>query len=303
MDALSRVLEVVGYKLPDIELKLDEPMKNHTSFRIGGPVRAMFFPACTSELIELAGLCREFGIAPLVMGNGTNILAGDKHHDIAVVNVSRLGETNGTAEEEISAGCGARLAVLAEIACDRGLSGFEFAHGIPGSLGGAITMNAGAYGGEMEQVVHRTKAYNHITGVFTVTGGEHGFAYRRSRFSSSGDIVIESTIRLQKGDKKEIRARMDELIVRRRESQPLDVPSAGSTFKRPKDGYAAPLIEHAGLKVFSVGGAQVSEKHSGFVVNRGGASFSDVMSVIDHVQETVLKQFGIELELEVKVIV
>jgi UDP-N-acetylmuramate dehydrogenase len=163
-------------------------------------------------------------------------------------------------------------------------------------------MNAGAYGGEMKDVILSTRACNPKTGEFTVTGEEHGFSYRHSRFSDTDDVVLSSVIRLRKSNKENIKSKMDELSARRRESQPLDLPSAGSTFKRPQKEYAAALIEQAGLKGFAIGGAAVSEKHSGFIVNRGDAAYADVMAVIDHVRERVLEQFGIELELEVKIL-
>jgi UDP-N-acetylmuramate dehydrogenase len=233
------------------------------------------------------------------MGNGTNLLVGDGAHDKVIINMARLDEIECTGEMEITAGAGALLSKLAEFACERGLSGLEFAHGIPGTLGG---MNAGAYGGEISCVVHSTSVYDPEAGVFAITGLEHGFSYRRSRFTDTDEVILSSAIRLGDGDKESIKMRMDELSARRVGTQPLQLPSAGSTFKRPKDGYAAELIEKAGLKGYAIGGAQVSPKHSGFVVNRGGASYSDVMAVIEYVQETVFKQFGVELELEIKII-
>jgi len=187
-------------------------------------------------------------------------------------------------------------------AYEHGLTGFEFAHGIPGTVGGAIVMNAGAYGGEMKDVVVSTTAYNKDLGIHTLTAAENDFSYRHSRFSDSSDIVLSAVIRLQKGDKDAIMHKMLELSARRRESQPLELPSGGSTFKRPKEGYAAQLIEQAGLKGFSIGGAEVSQKHSGFIVNNGNATFSDVMAVIEHVQKEVFNKFFVELEPEIKIV-
>jgi UDP-N-acetylmuramate dehydrogenase len=302
MDAISTALETSGRLLPSIECRLNEPMKNHTSFRIGGPVRAMFLPKSEAELTELCTVLRDSGVRPLIMGNGTNLLADDKPLDLIVAKTSGLGNIELTSEAEITAESGVIISKLAMFACESGLSGLEFAHGIPGTLGGAVTMNAGAYGGEMKDVIQATTALNPETGMFFVTGDEHGFSYRHSRFSDKEDIILSSVIRLRKDDSAKIRARMDELSQRRRESQPLDLPSAGSTFKRPKDGYAAALIDQAGLKGFTIGGAAVSEKHAGFIVNRGDASFDDVMAVIEHVRETVLGTTGIELETEIKTI-
>jgi UDP-N-acetylmuramate dehydrogenase len=278
-------------------------MKNHTSFRIGGPVSAMFFPKAPEEFRAVCRILRELGSKPLILGNGTNILAGDGPIDrIAVKTQVGLDDIRLTGETEMTAECGALLSRLAVFALEHALTGLEFAHGIPGTLGGAVAMNAGAYGGEMRDVVYKTTALMDWSSPFDIVGADHGFSYRRSRFSDSGDIILSSVIRLKKGDPGEIKCRMEELAGKRRESQPLTMPSAGSTFKRPKRGYAAALIEQAGLKGYAVGGASVSEKHAGFIVNRGGAGFSDVMAVMDHVRDEVERQFGVTLEPEVKII-
>ena len=303
MDAISQAIDAIQRKLPNIECRLGEQMKNHTSFRIGGPVRAMLFPECSTGLVEVSGILRDYGCAAFVMGNGTNLLVSDGKHEMVVIKATKLSEAGFTGDTGIVADAGLTLTKLAELARERGLTGFEFAHGIPGTLGCAILMNAGAYDGEMSGVVCSTRYYDKEKGVFEVTGGDHGFSYRRSRFSDNSDIILSSTIKLKKGDPFLIGEKMEELSTRRKESQPLEMASAGSTFKRPNGGYAAALIDQAGLKGYSVGGAKVSEKHSGFVVNTGGASFDDVMAVIGHVQETVLRQTGLELELEVKTII
>ena len=192
-----------------------------------------------------------------------------------------------------------RLAVYAQQA---GLAGLEFAHGIPGSLGGAVSMNAGAYGGEMKDVVVSTRYLDHDLNLCKAEGAAHDFGYRHSVFSDTDCVVLGSTLALTPGDPAEIRARMLDLSERRRSRQPLDLPSAGSTFKRPAGGYAAALIDAAGLKGYAVGGAQVSEKHAGFVVNRGGATFDDVLRLMDHIRSEVLRTSGVELEPEVKII-
>jgi len=301
-DALTSAIEAASNELPMMARRLGEPMKNHTSFKIGGPVRAMFFPENAGELARLCGILGECGAEPLIIGNGTNILANDGALDVIAVKTTGLCGIERTGEAEITAGAGAPLSRLAAAACMHGLSGLEFARGIPGTLGGAVAMNAGAYGGEMKDIVHATEAYGPKTGMRAVIGDGHGFAYRHSIFHGTGEIVLSSAMRLHKAGKETIEAKMDELDARRREKQPLELPSAGSTFKRPREGYAASLIERAGMKGYTVGGAQVSEKHAGFIVNRGGASFSDVLAVIERVREAVLKQFGVELELEVKII-
>jgi len=262
----------------------------------------MFFPENARELTGLCSLLSECKVSPLVLGNGTNILADDPALDIIVIKTMRLRAVERTGTTGISAEAGVSLSELASYACRCGLSGLEFAHGIPGTLGGAVLMNAGAYGGELKDVVRSTKALTAENSELTVTGEEHGFTYRRCFLTDTGGILLSSNLLLCEDEPEKITARINEYTARRRESQPLDLPSAGSVFKRPGAGYAAALIEQAGLKGYTSGKAQVSVKHSGFIVNLGGASFSDVMSVIDHVRETVFKHFKIELELEVRVI-
>jgi len=299
MDEISAFLNLVAKALPNVEIRQNEPMKNHTSFKIGGPVRAMLFPETENDTVSLCKLCRETGMIPMVMGNGSNILATDNALSKVVINTSKLKNIELT-ESVIKADAGALLSAIAVFALDNELAGFEFAHGIPGSIGGAVVMNAGAYGGEMKDVTVVTTVYSNKMGLYEIKDEQHEFSYRHSRFSQSDDFIISSTIRLQKGNKEEIREKMNELSAKRRASQPLDLPSAGSTFKRPINGYAAELIDKAGLKGFSIGGAEVSSKHAGFIVNKGGATFSDTMKLIEHVKETVLKEFGVTLESEIK---
>jgi len=302
MDAISFALEILKTNIPYARLSYNVPMKDHTSFKIGGPVRAMLFPKTADEVEYMFNLLQESGASPLIIGNGTNLLVSEEPQDLVVINMLGLCDIEQTGEYEITAQTGVLLSKLAVFACERNMAGLEFAHGIPGSLGGAICMNAGAYGGQMSDVVSRTQMLNPIDGKVTVIGDEHDFSYRSSRFAKGDELILSSVIKLRHGEASEIKAEMDGLFNRRRESQPLSLPSAGSTFKRPANGYAGTMIDKAGLKGYTVGGAQVSEKHAGFVVNCGGATFSDVMAVIEHVRETVFKQFGIELELEVKVI-
>jgi len=310
MDSITRAVESIKRRIPGIILKRDEPLRNHTTFKVGGPVRVMFFPDSAADLTEICTILDEFNICPLIMGNGSNILADDKLMDLAVINTSgfsimKLVMDEGYASPDyrgIEVGAGALLSKLAVFAYENGLTGLEFAHGIPGTVGGAVVMNAGAYDGEMKDVVFSTTAYSTEAGEFKLTAAENEFSYRNSRFSRSNEVVLSVILRLQKGNKESIKQRMDELSARRRESQPLDLASGGSTFKRPKEGYAAALIEQAGLKGYTTGGAQVSEKHSGFVVNNGSATFSDIMMVIEHVQNEVFKQFGIRLEPEIIIV-
>jgi UDP-N-acetylmuramate dehydrogenase len=304
LNSINTALSKINNKLPNIEILRDEPMKNHTSFRIGGCVQAVISPKNTQELISLYQILQEYGIKPLIIGNGTNLLVDDCSLDLIVIKTMRLNEITKLGDDKLIAGSGTLLSKLAVFACENDMAGLEFAHGIPGTLGGAITMNAGAYGGEMKDVIRETTAYCPEKGIFTIKDAEHEFSYRISCFSKpeSNSVIISSEIKLDKGSKEEIKSLMGELSKKRRESQPVDVPSAGSAFKRPKNGYAAALIEQAGLKGYTVGDAQVSEKHSGFIVNRGEAKFSDVMAVMEHVRETVFSQFGVELESEIKII-
>jgi len=293
----------VKSNLPDVRVLTGEYMRDHTSFRIGGPVPVMFIPQNAGGIPALCAFLTERGVHPLIVGNGTNLLVEDAELDFAVIKTAGIpDELHITGENEITASSGVLLSRLAVFAQQNALTGLEFAHGIPGTLGGAVSMNAGAYGGEIKDAAVSTRAYNAQRGEYTVTGNEHDFAYRHSVFSDTEDVVLSTVLKLQPGDPAEIRAKMDDLSVRRRTSQPLDMPSAGSTFKRPKNGYAAAMIDGAGLKGYAIGGAQVSPKHAGFVVNTGNATFDDVMRLMDHVRETVFKQYGTELEPEVKII-
>lgn len=303
MDHISDAFKAIREQLPEMEYRTGEPMKKHTSFKIGGNVTAMFFPVTQNEVVKLIEILHGFGVKPLIIGNGTNLLAEDGLLNIlAMKTYGGLNSIRLTDDAEITADSGVLLSKLASFALECGLTGLEFAHGIPGTLGGAVSMNAGAYGGEMKNAVMKTTALTPDAALFEITGDAHDFSYRHSRFSDSGDVILSSALKLTRGDPGEIKGQMDMLAKKRRESQPLNMPSAGSTFKRPKEGYAAALIEQAGLKGYAVGGAMVSEKHAGFVVNRGDATFKDVMNIIDHIRETVMRQFGIELEPEVKII-
>lgn len=289
---------------PNIDIREDEPLSQHTSFHIGGKAALLAFPSSRKELRAVLNIAREAGIEPYVMGKGTNLLVSDGPVDKFIVKTwSGVGNLTLAGDDTIICDSGVSLAKLATFAMENGLTGLEFAHGIPGSLGGAVYMNAGAYGGQMSDVVCRTQFIDSDTyQIREIEGDQHGFGYRNSYFEGSGHIILGATLKLEKGDKSEIKSRMTQLASKRKASQPLEYPSAGSTFKRPKTGYAAALIDEAGLKGYTVGGAQVSQKHAGFVINTGGATFCDVMKVIDHVKETVFKTSGVELEPEVKIL-
>ena len=291
--------------LPDLEMTAEEPMSRHTSFRIGGPARRMAFPKRPEQVVLLVDFARQCGARPLVIGNGTNLLCPDRGLDRLVIDLSagltelEEGQESGT----IRAPCGVSLARLASFACDLGLTGLEFAHGIPGTLGGALAMNAGAYGGEMCQVVERVHVLFPDEGIRLLTGEEMDFRYRGSLLTDRPDAVaLDAVVRLAPGDKESIRAQMRELMGRRKASQPLEYPSAGSTFKRPVGHFAGTLIDQCGLKGLTVGGAQVSEKHAGFVINRGGATCADVLALMEQVRRRVLDATGVTLEPEVRIV-
>ncbi|NCC67045.1 MAG: UDP-N-acetylmuramate dehydrogenase [Clostridia bacterium] len=263
----------------------------------------MALPASTDEVRQLCVFLREKGEAPLVIGNGTNLLVTDGALDRFVIKLGdKLSDIERRSDTSIYALCGVSLARLASQCAKWSLSGLEFAHGIPGTLGGAVCMNAGAYGGEMKDVLVSAMYLDGEAMLRNKLGFELGLGYRRSAFSDTDCVVLGAEIELSAGSEDEITAKMRELAEKRRSSQPLDMPSAGSTFKRPDGGYAAALIEQAGLKGFSVGGAMVSEKHAGFVVNLGDATFEDVLALIDKIQNTVYARTGITLEPEVKII-
>lgn len=294
--------KMIGDYLPDLEWVCDEPMAKHTSFRIGGPARRMAFPKTREQLVVLAGLLQEAGIEPLLLGNGTNLLVADEGLDTVVINTSaQLSRVEQTGECELTADAGVSLCQMALFAWKQGLAGLAFAHGIPGTLGGGVVMNAGAYGGELKDVVADVTAL-YPDGVRTLTADEMGFSYRHSAFSSGEGIVLGAKLKLEPGDPNAIKAKMDELMARRKASQPLEFPSAGSTFKRPPGHYAGPLIEGCGLKGARIGGAEVSCKHAGFVVNAGGATCADVLTLMEKVQKTVFDTYGVLLEPEVKIV-
>ena len=301
MKDLSCFLREVADRCPQTVILESEPLSAHCSFRIGGCCDAMLLPGSVEEVQLLCRLLAEEGEAPFLMGNGTNLLFPDEPLRRVVI---RLGDGFSAAEfaddDCIRAQSGITLTRLATLAAAKGLAGLEFAHGIPGTLGGAIVMNAGAYGGEMKDVlvsaVYLDESYE------LRESGELALSYRHSRFSETRDIVLGGTVRLRPDREESIRERMEELSRKRRTSQPLDMPSAGSTFKRPAGGYAAALIDQAGLRGYTIGGAQISEKHTGFVVNRGGATCRDVLALMDHIQKEVLRTSGILLEPEVRII-
>lgn len=283
-------------------LRPEEPLASHTSFRIGGPAELMAFPFSAEELSLLLSVSNELDISPVILGAGSNVLAPDEGLRGLVICMKAFDQIEQRSETSFYADCGATLKKTAMYARDLSLTGLEFAHGIPGSVGGGVYMNAGAYGGELRQVVTKTTVMEPDGTVRTVAGEAQGFSYRHSAFMEQNCIILGAEFTLQKGELAAIRARMQELSDKRRASQPLELPSAGSTFKRPVGGYAAALIEQAGLKGFQIGGAAVSEKHAGFVVNKGGATAKDVLELMEEVKKRVYECSGILLEPEVRIL-
>ena len=299
---LSALLRELRSRCPELPVLEQEPMAKHCSFRIGGPCDAMLLPGSLTELETVCRLLAEGGERPFLMGNGTNLLVTDgPFHHVVVRLGERFAAADSPGEGTLRAQAGITLAQLASEAVRRGLRGLEFAHGIPGTLGGAVSMNAGAYGGEMKDVTVRVKGIRPDGSPVDLTGEEMRFGYRRSAVTELGFVVTEVTLELQPGDPAAIRARMAELNAMRAEKQPLDVPSAGSTFKRPEGYFAAALIDQCGLKGYSVGGAQVSQKHAGFLINTGSSS-GDYLELVRTVQRIVQERAGVLLEPEIKII-
>ena len=294
----------IAEEMPELRIACEEPMSRHTSFRIGGPARRMAFPEKAEQLVRLLGKAREFGARPLVVGNGTNLLAPDRGLDRLVVGTAGLQRMEtGAAPHTVMAEAGASLARVADYACRLGLTGLEFAHGIPGTVGGGLCMNAGAYNGELSGVVEGVSVLLPERGVCFLNREEMLFGYRHSILTECPEAaVLYAVFRLEPGEPDAVRERMRELAARRRASQPLELPSAGSTFKRPAGHFAGGLIEQCGLKGLTVGGAQVSEKHAGFLVNRGGATCAEMLELICRVRERVLAETGVLLEPEVKIV-
>ena len=289
--------------LPGIRLLEEEPLARHTSFRIGGPAAVFAQPSSAEELAALLRLLSEKNIRPRVLGAGTNVLAPDEGlREVVVCTKDALLGLTGLGGGEIEAGAGETLSKTAVFARNLGLTGLEFAHGIPGTVGGGIYMNAGAYGGEMKDVVKSCRYIDEDGEIREMSAGEMELCYRGSIFRKHDFVITSVVFKLLDGEKTAIKARMDELMQRRRDKQPLEYPSCGSTFKRPENGFAAALIEECGLKGCSIGGAEVSQKHSGFVINKGGAAFGDVVALVEHIKKIVREQKGVELECEMIIV-
>ena len=281
-------------------VKQQEPMSRHTTFRIGGPADFYLCPHSTNEVQEIVEICKEEKLPYFVLGNGSNLLVSDKGYRGVVIQLWKNFSDITVKDCCIQAKAGALLSKVAAEALEAGLTGMEFASGIPGTIGGAAFMNAGAYGGEMKDIIKSVKVLDTQGEVRVLPKEELKMGYRTSIVKEKGYTVLSVELELTRGNQEEIRNTMEDLKERRTSKQPLEMPSAGSTFKRPEGYFAGKLIMDSGLRGFSVGGAQVSEKHCGFVVNKGGATAMDVLNLIREVQRRVKEQFGVDLETEVR---
>lgn len=279
-----------------------EAMSRHTTFKIGGPADYFLMPDKDTDVGCIVKICKESAIPYFILGNGSNLLVGDGGYRGAVIQIYKNMSAVTVEGTEITVQAGALLSSVAAAAKNAALTGFEFAGGIPGTMGGAVVMNAGAYGGEMKDVLTEVTVMDEEGEIVTLPADKLELGYRTSIIKTAGYIVLEAKLQLKEGNPEVIRETMKDLTIRRTTKQPLEYPSAGSTFKRPEGYFAGKLIMDAGLRGYSVGDAQVSQKHCGFVVNKGESTAADVLTLIKDVQETVLKQFGVKLEPEVKMI-
>lgn len=298
----TEIYELLLQILDEDEINRDEPMKHHTSFKIGGPADFFILPMDMNKLGEIVGLCVTKDIPYYIIGNGSNLLVTDKGYRGVILQISKNMSQVSIKGETVYAQAGVLLSKLSKAIYEESLEGFEFASGIPGTLGGAVYMNAGAYGGEMKDILQSVEVMNKQGEFFTLPKEELELGYRCSVLQKKEYIAIGATLSLKKGDRVSIKNRMDDLTQKRKTKQPLEMPSAGSTFKRPEGHFAGKLIMDSGLCGYSIGGAQVSEKHCGFVVNKGEATFEDVKALMVHIKKVVKDHYDVELEPEVRIL-
>jgi UDP-N-acetylmuramate dehydrogenase len=300
---IKTIYEKLLQKIPKENILLEELMSKHTSFKVGGPADFFITAENVEQISYILKIAKEENVPLNIIGNGTNLLVKDG----GIRGIVLRPKLNYIEKEEkedsilYTVGSGVMLTPLAQKALEDGLTGLEFAYGIPGTVGGGVLMNAGAFGGELKDIVIKTTYIDYDGNSHEINNQEHQFEYRNSVFSKIKGIIIETQIQLQKGVKEEIRDRMQEILSTRKEKQPTNMPCAGSTFKRGKDYITAKLIDEAGLKGYTIGGAQVSEKHAGFVVNKGGATATDILELIAHIQKEVFHKFNEHIELEIKI--
>lgn len=301
MNQYMEFYKLLGEFYNEEDITVDSPMSEHIYFRVGGPADILVTPVNEEQVVNTLKLCREYNAPYFILGNGSNILVKDGGISGVVIKFNKLNKIT-TEGNCVTAQSGALLKDVSKAALENNLRGFEFACGIPGSIGGAVFMNAGAYDGEMAHVIKSARVIDENCNIKNLTKEELELGYRSSIVMKKGYVVIEATVELESGEYASIKDKIDDLTNRRESKQPLEYPSAGSTFKRPEGYFAGKLIQDSGLKGFSIGGAAVSEKHSGFVINKGGATAKDVLDVIAHVQKTVKENFDVELHTEVRII-
>lgn len=290
------------YKIVQSEnVAVDEPMKNHTSFKVGGPVDILVTPESYDEIVKVIKLCNEEDMTYYIIGRGSNLIVRDGGFRGMVIKLTKLDKIK-VEDERLIVQSGVDLCKVSEAALENSLKGFEFACGIPGTVGGAVTMNAGAYNGEISQVIESALVVDKNGKLITLNKEELELGYRMSAIQKYGYTVLEVTFKLVKGEYSSIKERIDDLTKKREDKQPLEYPSAGSTFKRPEGHYTGKLIEESKLKGFSIGGAQVSEKHAGFIINKGDATAKDILDLIAYIQNTIKVNFDVELHPEVRII-
>ena len=301
MNQYMEFYKLLGEFYNEEDITVDSPMSEHIYFRVGGPADILVTPVNEEQVVNTLKLCREYNVPYFILGNGSNILVKDGGISGVVIKFNKLNKIT-TEGNCVTAQSGALLKDVSKAALENNLRGFEFACGIPGSIGGAVFMNAGAYDGEMAHVIKSARVIDENCNIKNLTKEELELGYRSSIVMKKGYVVIEATVELESGEYASIKDKIDDLTNRRESKQPLEYPSAGSTFKRPEGYFAGKLIQDSGLKGFSIGGAAVSEKHSSFVINKGGATAKDVLDVIAHVQKTVKENFDVELHTEVRII-
>ncbi len=298
MDIIKEIEKI----LPKELIKLSEPMSRHTSFEIGGPADIFLSPATEEELVKLLKLIDKYKVNYYILGKGSNLLVSDKGYRGIIISMDNIDKSCRVEGLELFVSAGISLKKATELALEHSLSGFEFAYGIPGSVGGAVFMNAGAYDGEIKDILTKVKLIDRDRQIRWLDASELDLSYRHSNIEENGYIVLEACFELKKADKSDIESKMQELMSRRIDKQPLEYPSAGSTFKRPVGQFAGKLIDDAGLRGYRLGGASVSSKHCGFIINESSATADDVLSLIGHIKATVKDKFDVELEAELKLL-
>lgn len=302
---MQEIYEQLNKNIPELDIKQNESMREHTSFKVGGNADIFIKIKTIEELKYVLQYAKENQIPLTILGNGSNVLVKDKGIRGITITLSGLNKVEIQEEKDkvmLTVGAGVKLGMLSAICLKNEIEGLEFASGIPGTIGGAVRMNAGAYGKEMKEVISEVTYINENGQVKTIKSELIDFSYRHSRFKNNQEIIVEAKLNLKKGNAQEIKAKMDELRIKREEKQPINMPSAGSTFKRGTNFISAQLIDEAGLKGYRIGGAEVSEKHAGFIINTGNATAEDILNVVEHVTKVVYEKFGKVLELEMEVI-